>query len=91
MLTVTDEAAEFYKNEWNLDTGDSIKLFVRYGGGGIDGFTLGVDKGEQSSSNIKVTVKGISFYNSPDDDWLIDLAKIDYDAANDEIKFSFES
>lgn len=90
MLKVTERAAQFYKNEMDLENGDSIRLFVRYGGGGIDGFTLGVDKGQADPSNVKVTVEGVSFYNNPEDDWLIDQAMIDTDDSKEDIHFSFD-
>ncbi len=31
-LSVTKEAAQWYKNELNLQSGETLRLFVQYGG-----------------------------------------------------------
>lgn len=90
MLVVTERAAEFYKEAMSLEDGEAIRLFVRYGGGGLDGFTLGVAKGEIDPSEAKVVVKGVPFYNHPEDDWLVDLARIDTDDSLEDIRLTFE-
>jgi iron-sulfur cluster insertion protein len=90
MLEVTERAAEFYKEEMSLKNGEAIRLFVRYGGGGLDGFTLGVEKGDVEPNQAKVVVNGISFYNHPEDDWLVDLAHIDTNDTMEDIKLSFK-
>lgn len=91
MFQVTERAADFYKEEMELNPGDSIRLFVRYGGGGVDGFTLGVDRGEAKPANVKATVGGISFYNDSEDDWLVDQVLIDLHEGTREIKLVFHS
>ncbi len=90
MLQVTERAAEFYKEEMELQNGDSIRLFVRYGGGGMDGFTIGVDRGDQHPTSVKTSVAGVDFYNNPEDDWLVDLVTIDLSEQTGEIHLAFE-
>lgn len=44
-VTLTDSAASLYINEIPLSKGDTLRLYVRIGGIGSGGFSVGVMKG----------------------------------------------
>ncbi|WP_353626224.1 hypothetical protein [Bacillus sp. JCM 19041] len=41
-LIITERAANFYKKEMDLNSGDILRLYVRVGGIGSGGFSIGI-------------------------------------------------
>lgn len=70
-LTITDEAAQWYKEELELEDGDYLRFFVRYGGVGglIPGFSLGVNTSSPEEIHASTIVKNITFYIDGSDVW----------------------
>ncbi|MGV3488341.1 MAG: HesB/YadR/YfhF family protein [Tuberibacillus sp.] len=80
MFKVTERAAHFYKREMGLQNGDALRLYVRYGGQGRYGFSLGIEKAERKSKLIdKAEVEGITFWASHEDRWFLDEIILDAD------------
>lgn len=79
MLQVSKQAARFYKDEMALEDGDTLKLFVRYGGAGVGGFGLGVEMAHPDECDTQVTVEGVTFFFCPDDLWFISNVKLGFD------------
>ncbi|MBB5174522.1 HesB/YadR/YfhF family protein [Texcoconibacillus texcoconensis] len=78
-LTISERAVGFYKQEMNLEAGDKIRLYVRVGGCGSGGFSVGVMKEElQDGAHIE-DIEGIYFFVTQDDAWYFDGMTIDYD------------
>ncbi|WP_227936296.1 iron-sulfur cluster biosynthesis family protein [Alkalihalobacillus deserti] len=78
-LTITDSAALLYKEEIPLQDGDTIRLYVRVGGVGSGGFSVGIMK-EDSPTDTSFTIikQGITFFVTEDDFWYLDGMKIQY-------------
>lgn len=70
-LTITDNAVEWYKEEFSLDNKQIyIRLFPRYGTGGhIPGFSIGISNDEPNETFIKRKMPPITFYIEKEDAW----------------------
>lgn len=75
---ISDKAAALYKNEMGLIEGDALRLFVRVGGCGSGGFSVGVTKEKPSKSAATKTVDGIDFFVEEEDFWYLNGMKIDF-------------
>ncbi|MDQ0200019.1 HesB/YadR/YfhF family protein [Neobacillus ginsengisoli] len=73
-IQITGEAAEWYKKELGLTSGDCVRFFVRYGGCSTvqSGFSLGVTKEEPIDLSVKTVRDGITFYIEEKDVWYFD-------------------
>lgn len=78
-LTITDSAATLYKKEIPLQDGDTIRLYVRVGGIGSGGFSVGVMKDSPTDTAFKVKKQGVTFFVTEDDFWYLDGMTIQYD------------
>ncbi|KGX92044.1 hypothetical protein N781_03250 [Pontibacillus halophilus JSM 076056 = DSM 19796] len=92
-LEISQEAAQWYKEELELQANQSLRLFVRYGGvGGLQpGFSLAV-KPEQPKEPLTQTSKEeITFYIEEEDSWYFDGhdLTVKYDASLDEPSFDY--
>lgn len=77
-VTITDSAAALYIEEIPLSKGDSLRLYVRVGGIGSGGFSVGVIKDEPTTSSYKIEKNGVTFFITEDDFWYMDGMTIDY-------------
>lgn len=73
-LSITKEAAAWYKDELGLQDGDSLRFFVRYGGCGTvqKGFSLGVVKDDPNDVGTMTKQDGITFFIEEKDLWYFD-------------------
>jgi len=82
---------QWFRNEWGLQPGEVMRLFVRYGG--VGGFTLGLkkDKGLKQPC-ISATKDDITFFIAEEDIWFLEDQSllVDYDTTRDDIVFSRE-
>ncbi|AST91948.1 HesB/YadR/YfhF family protein [Sutcliffiella cohnii] len=93
-IKLEKEAFDWYKEELDLHTGDSLRFHVRYGGcSNIQkGFSLGIEKEKPESPIAKVEIDGITFYVEEKEAWYFeghDLV-ISYDSKLDEPVFNYE-
>lgn len=91
-ITVSNEALQWYKEELEIQTGDMVKFFVRYGGCSTvqRGFSLGVAKQQPVLIGVQSKVEGITFYIEDQDLWYFednDLV-VTFDEAKGEPEFS---
>ncbi|MGO4886444.1 HesB/YadR/YfhF family protein [Anaerobacillus sp. MEB173] len=77
-MTITDAAAQLYIEEMDLQKNDSLRLFVRVGGCGSGGFSVGVTKETPQSSSYLLEKKGVNFFVNEEDFWYMDGMTIDY-------------
>jgi uncharacterized protein YneR len=93
-LMVTEQAFDWLKRELNLQAGDSVRLFVRYGGcGGVHaGFSLGIHKEKHKKCGLEHTLHNIRFFMEQEDVWYLDGRDliVDYDPETDEIRYRIE-
>ena len=72
-MTISKEAAKWYKDELELAADDCIRFYVRYGGDGlVPGFSLGIKTAEPERTLAKVTNNEICFYVESTDAWYFD-------------------
>lgn len=73
-LKLDKKAANWYINELQLNKGDFVKFFVRYGGcSNIQkGFSLGVVKQIPDEIGVSNEVEGVTFYIENRDLWYFD-------------------
>lgn len=72
-LTMNENAAKWYIDELNLNQGDYVRFFVRYGGTGIvSGFSLGVSNEAPVNPGIQTELNGVTFYVEEKDLWYFD-------------------
>ncbi|NPC92915.1 hypothetical protein HOO54_11920 [Bacillus sp. WMMC1349] len=73
-LNMNKEALQWYKKELDLEQGDHIRFFVRYGGCSSvqKGFSLGISKDEPQRIGASLEVDGITFFVEESDIWYFD-------------------
>ncbi|MGM0877413.1 MAG: HesB/YadR/YfhF family protein [Bacillota bacterium] len=73
-LIVDEKAATWYINELQLQKGDTVQFFVRYGGCSNvqKGFSLGVAKQTPEEVGSSVDSQGITFFVKNCDLWYFD-------------------
>lgn len=86
-LTISDEVAHLYKKQMELTDGDSLRLYVRVGGCGSGGFSVGVTIDTPSPEAYVITVDGIQFFVEEEDFWYLDEMVIDYNPDLDYVTF----
>lgn len=94
-LTVTEQAAQWYKDELDITDGTHIRFYVRYGGiGGIvPGFSLGVNTDKPQTIYTSTESENITFYVEDTDSWYFDgkeSLNVDIDEKSLEPIFSYE-
>lgn len=91
-LTVTESAANWYKQELNLKSGDFIRFFVKLYGGNTSihpNFSLGVAKEEPGNIAVSDVREGITFYFDEQDEWFLEDHELIVDLKNGDIDFIF--
>ncbi|SDJ70197.1 HesB/YadR/YfhF family protein [Sediminibacillus albus] len=92
-LQISEEAAEWYKNELELEETDEVRFFVRYGGigGHQPGFSLGIAAEAPSEPVTESEVHGILFFVEQQDSWYFDGADlhIEYNGETEEPSFEY--
>ncbi|SIS37345.1 HesB/YadR/YfhF family protein [Salimicrobium flavidum] len=94
-ITVTEEAASWYKDELDLEENDNLQFYVRYGGvGGLQpGFSLGIKVDTPYEAVAETSVEGITFYIEKSDEWYFDnhSLHVSYDEQWEEPAMSYEN
>jgi len=90
-ITVTSEALKWFKKELELNSGDHVQFFVRYGGCGDfqTGFSIGVTVKDPEGEVISIEKDGILFYVEKKDEWYFDGQdfSVSFDDEKQEISF----
>ncbi|MGY4689952.1 iron-sulfur cluster biosynthesis family protein [Salibacterium sp. K-3] len=84
---IKEEAAAMYKQEMELNEGDYLRLFVRVGGVGSGGFSLGVAKEKPEAGSDVLQACGIYFFVNPQDQWYMDGMVVSYEPGIDLLSF----
>lgn len=73
-MSVSKEAANWYKEELLLQDGDSLRFFVQYGGCSTvqKGLSLGLRKDVPMNPCAQTNENGITFFIEGDDEWFFD-------------------
>ncbi|MEN1969971.1 hypothetical protein WMZ97_18075 [Lentibacillus sp. N15] len=76
-LHVTKEAAEWYKQEFDINQSAHLRYYVRYGfGGHIPGFSLGVRIDNPNEIHASSLVDGITFFIETADAWYFEAVDL---------------
>jgi len=84
---VTDAAVHCFTTEWDFKPGDSVRIFVRYSGGGKDAFAFGIMKADKQDASIHYETGGITFFIVENDAWYLDEKDLIVDGIQGEITF----
>ncbi|MGD6969212.1 hypothetical protein FZC78_06645 [Rossellomorea vietnamensis] len=70
-ISFSDEALKWFKEEMNIEDGDFVRFYVRYGGSSPlhESFSLGVNKEEPIDIGSKKEVDGTTFFVEENDLW----------------------
>ena len=73
-LSISEEAAKWYKDELIIENNAQIRFFVRYGGigGHIPGFSLGIKFDIPEETHASTTIDNITFFIESADAWYFD-------------------
>lgn len=89
-LSVSQDAARWYKDEMSLKQGDYIQFIVKLYGQNIHpNYSLGITRESPQEMEIHVTVEEITFYNEPDA-WFLDGYCLFITLVNGDIEFRYE-
>ena len=97
MINVTKEAAEWFKQELDLQEGQAIRFFPRYssGGGVHPGFSLGIEVNVNvpASPGLMTEAGGIQFYMEERDLWYLQgyHFNITYNVNASDIEYEYEA
>ncbi|RSL33297.1 hypothetical protein D7Z54_11785 [Salibacterium salarium] len=86
-LTIKPGAALLYKEEMDLEDGEYLRLFVRIGGVGSGGYSIGVSIEKPEAEAYVLQEKGIYFFVNPQDQWYLNGMTISYDKTIDLLEF----
>ncbi|PRO66284.1 HesB/YadR/YfhF family protein [Alkalicoccus urumqiensis] len=94
-LTITEEAASWFKDQVELDEGDTIKFYAKYGGSSPiqSGFSLAFTPFETPDNpGVKTETSGITFFVEETDMWYFDGhdLTIRYNEDKEEIDYDYE-
>lgn len=73
-IRISNEAAQWFIEEMDVETGDSIRFFARYGGSSPlhEGFSLGVIREQPDEVAVETVLDGIRYYVETRDLWYFD-------------------
>lgn len=92
-ITLTDEALQWFKQEMEVESGDTIRFYARYGGSSPfhEGFSLGMTREEPIEIGVKTVIDDVTYYIDEKDLWFFNNHNlhVDIDATNDELKYDY--
>lgn len=70
-IVLTNEAMDWFKKEMEVEIGDMIRFYARYGGSSKfhEGFSLGMNREEPHEIGVETEIEGIRFYIEKNDEW----------------------
>lgn len=93
-IFISDEATQWYQSELNLQKGDQVRFFARYGGVSTvqNGFSLGIQLDEPFTIGAKVEKNQILYFIEENDLWYFDQHDlyVNYNPKLDEPEYTFK-
>ncbi|MDF2903326.1 MAG: hypothetical protein K0S25_964 [Bacillus sp. (in: firmicutes)] len=73
-IHISNEAADWYKDELVLKNGDFVRFFARYGGFSTvqQGFSLGLSNEQPEDVGVKLEMDGVTYFIEDRDLWYFD-------------------
>ncbi|MEW4369332.1 HesB/YadR/YfhF family protein [Paenibacillus kandeliae] len=92
-IAVSNEAAQWYKKELDLQEGDHIRFYARYSSNSDihPGFSLGISVEPPVSPGLEQEAEGIQFYMESQDLWYLNGYKlnVEYVDQEDDIRYAY--
>ena len=93
-IILSDDAVNWFAEEMDVESGDSVKFFARYGGASPlhQGFSLGIMKEEPDEVAVETVQDGVRYYIEKRDEWFFmehDL-HVNVDPKLDELVYTYE-
>ncbi|OWA33848.1 hypothetical protein B9G55_21180 [Saccharibacillus sp. O16] len=93
-LNVTPQAADWYKKELGLQSGDYIRFYARYSNTSDihPGFSLGITTESPNRPGLTQSTEGITFYMEEKDLWYLEGYRLNvtYLPEHDDILYGYE-
>ncbi len=92
-LKVSNEAANWYKNEMDLEAGDYLQYYVQIYGGiptAHPNYSLGMSIGKEGNIAVKDEVEGIIFYFNEEHAWFLKEFDMEVVVEGEDLAFNFE-
>ncbi len=89
---ISNDAAKWFIDEFNLEHGDHVQFYIKIYGGiptPRPSYFLGIRVGEVSESSQMAKEEGISFYFNEADTWFLDDLSLSIELENGEAAYKF--
>ncbi|MCR8643163.1 Fe-S cluster assembly protein HesB [Paenibacillus sp. N1-5-1-14] len=86
-LTVTKDAVACFKDVWGYQSGEHVRIFVRYSGGSEDAFAFGISRHTPIRMAISHVEGDITFFMEENDVWFLNDKDLQIDCQAEEITF----
>lgn len=86
-LEISQAAANWYKEEFDLEDGEYVRFFVQLYGGiptSHPNYFLGISVGREGNIAISQIVEGITFYFNENDKWILEQFNMTVDLKDGE-------
>lgn len=94
-IALTDEALQWFKHEMEVEPGDTIRFYARYGGSSPfhEGFSLGMTREEPIVIGVQTEIDGVIYYIDEKDLWFFNdhNLHVDVDTSNDELQYDYRT
>ena len=86
-INVTEEALQFFKDEMEVEAGQTVRLFAKYGGSTdlTHGFSVGVITEDIDNAAVETEADGIRFVVAEQDEWLFQGQDVNVEIRGDEV------
>lgn len=73
-IVISEDAFDWFLTEMEVEAGDKVRFFVRYGGSGKlqPGFSLGVTKDQPAEAAVSIEQDAVTYYIEETDLWYFD-------------------
>ena len=92
-IVITDEAFAWFEREMEVEPGDYIRFYARYGGSSKfhEGFSLGMNREAPHDIGIETTRSNIHFFIEKNDEWFFNehTLHVSVDEALDELTYDY--
>jgi len=88
-INVTEEALQFFKDEMEVKSGQTVRLFAKYGGSTdlTHGFSVGVITEDIDNAAVETEADGIRYVVAEQDEWLFQGQDVNVEIRGDEVVF----
>ncbi|MBI6864678.1 HesB/YadR/YfhF family protein [Lysinibacillus fusiformis] len=94
-IALTNEALHWFKQEMEVEPGDTIRFYARYGGSSPfhEGFSLGMTREEPIAIGAEAVIDGVTYYIDEKDLWFFNdhNLHVDVDASLDELQYEYRT